>query len=69
MPVAIKDNTDVAGLPTRQGSAATPAGPAERDDELVRRLRAAGAIPIGKTQQPELAIWPFTEPAGLPGDP
>jgi amidase len=62
VPVAIKDNVDLAGLPTRQGSAATPAGPAARDDELVRRLRAAGAIPVGKTQQPELAIWPFTEP-------
>jgi len=66
VPVAIKDNTDVAGLPTRQGSAATPAGPAGRDDELVRRLRAAGAIPIGKTQQPELAAWPFTEPEAYP---
>jgi len=66
VPVAIKDNTDVAGLPTRQGSAATSAGPAARDDELVRRLRAAGAIPIGKTQQPELAIWPFTEPEAYP---
>ena len=66
VPVAIKDNTDVAGLPTRQGSAATPAGPAERDDELVRRLRAAGAIPVGKTQQPELAVWPVTEPEAFP---
>ena len=66
VPVAIKDNTDVAGLPTRQGSAATPAGPAASDDELVRRLRAAGAIPIGKTQQPELAVWPVTEPEAYP---
>jgi amidase len=66
VPVAIKDNTDVAGLPTRQGSAATSAGPAASDDELVRRLRAAGAIPIGKTQQPELAVWPVTEPEAYP---
>ena len=66
VPVAIKDNVDVAGLPTRQGSAATPAGPAAHDDELVRRLRAAGAIPVGKTQQPELATWPFTEPEAYP---
>jgi amidase len=39
-----------------------PRGPAEHDDELVRRLRAAGAIVIGKTRMPELAIWPLTEP-------
>jgi amidase len=66
LPVAVKDNIDVAGLPTRHGSAATPSAPARRDDELVRRLRQAGAIPIGKTQLPELAIWPFTEPAAFP---
>lgn len=62
VPVAIKDNVDVAGLPTRAGSAATSEQPAERDDELVRRLRAAGCVVVGKTQMPELAIWPFTEP-------
>ncbi|HUZ51752.1 MAG TPA: amidase family protein [Streptosporangiaceae bacterium] len=63
VPVAIKDNVDVAGEPTRMGSAATPPSPAEADDELVARLRAAGCVVIGKTQLPELAIWPFTEPA------
>ena len=62
VPVAIKDNVDVAGEPTRMGSAATPPAPAGADDELVVRLRAAGCIVIGKTQLPELAIWPFTEP-------
>ena len=61
VPVAIKDNVDVAGLPTRLGSAATPERPAPADDELVRRLRAAGAVVLGKTRMPELAIWPFTE--------
>jgi amidase len=66
VPVAVKDNIDVAGLPTRHGSAATAAVPAGQDDELVRRLRQAGCIPIGKTQMPELAIWPFTEPAAFP---
>jgi amidase len=62
VPVAVKDNVAVAGLPTRHGSAATEPAPAARDDELVRRLRAAGCVVIGKTQLPELAIWPFTEP-------
>jgi amidase len=65
VPVAVKDNIDVAGLPTRHGSAATAAAPASHDDELVRRLRQAGCIPIGKTKMPELAIWPFTEPAAF----
>jgi amidase len=66
VPVAVKDNIDVAGLPTRHGSAATAAAAASQDDELVRRLRQAGGIPIGKTQMPELAIWPFTEPVAFP---
>src|SRR5258708_26761706 len=34
VPVAIKDNVDVAGEPTRVGSAATPEEPAAADDEL-----------------------------------
>jgi amidase len=65
VPVAVKDNVDVAGVPTRRGSAATQAQPARRDDELVRRLRAAGCVVIGKTQMPEFAIWPFTEPTAF----
>ncbi len=66
VPVAIKDNVDVAGEPTRAGSAATSPQPAAADDELLTRLRAAGCVVIGKTQMPELAIWPFTEPAAAP---
>ncbi len=62
VPVAVKDNVDVAGVPTRQGSAATSSEPAKRDDELVRRLREAGALIIGKTRMSELAVWPLTEP-------
>jgi amidase len=67
VPVAIKDNIDVAGLPTRHGSAATSTEPAANDDELVRRLRAAGVIVVGKTRMPELAIWSFTESSALGG--
>ena len=66
VPVAVKDNVDVRGVPTRHGSAATPSGPAAADDELVARLRRAGCVVIGKTQMPELAVWPFTEPAAYP---
>lgn len=63
VPVAIKDNLDVAGEPTRFGSAATPETPAPADHEIVRRLRAAGAIVVGKTRVPELCIWATTDGA------
>ena len=61
VPLAVKDNFDVAGLPTRLGSTATSPVPAARDDELIDRFRAAGAVVVGKTQLSELAIWPWTE--------
>jgi amidase len=60
VPVAIKDDTDIAGEITGYGSLAH-GGPAERDADVVRALRAAGAIIVGKTHVPELMIWPFTE--------
>jgi amidase len=62
VPVAVKDSEDVAGAPTRFGSAATSARPAAADGDLARRLRAAGAVIVGKTNLPELGIWPVTEP-------
>jgi amidase len=61
VPVAVKDNVDLAGCPTHNGSAATSPEPAAADDELVRRLREAGALLVGKTSVPELGLWPFTE--------
>jgi amidase len=60
VPVAIKDDNDVAGQLTSCGSSAVST-PAARDAEVVRRLRAAGAVIIGKTAVPELMIFPFTE--------
>lgn len=62
VPVAIKDNVDVAGELTTHGTRAH-GGPVTEDAEIVRRLREAGAIVIGKTHLPELAIWGFTESA------
>jgi len=60
VPVAIKDDTDVAGQVTARGSAAHD-GPAAADAEVVSALRAAGAVVLGKTHVPELTITGFTE--------
>ncbi len=60
VPVAVKDSEDVAGEVTTWGTAANFT-PAREDNELVRRLRAAGAVIIGKTNLPELAIIGDTE--------
>ncbi len=60
VPVAIKDDVDVAGQLSPYGSGAVST-PAVRDAEVVSRLRAAGAVIIGKTNVPELMIFPFTE--------
>jgi amidase len=59
LPIAVKDDVDVAGVPTRFGTSGdTP--PATADSEVVRRLRAAGAVIVGKTNTCELGQWPFT---------
>lgn len=61
VPIAIKDDVDVEGLPTRNGSLATSPRPARADAELARRLKDAGAIIVGKTRVPEFCLWAFTE--------
>lgn len=62
VPVAIKDDVDIAGLPTAFGC---PGDFAVRDNdsEVVRRLKEAGAVIVGKTNTPEIGQWPFTEGA------
>jgi len=62
VPIAIKDDVDVAGEVTAYGTNAT-GDPARADAEVVRRLREAGAVIVGKTNVPELTLWPFTETA------
>jgi amidase len=59
-PIAIKDDSDVQGEITAWGSSANET-PAAADSEVVRRLRTAGAVLLGKTNVPELMITPFTE--------
>ncbi|MFI6034848.1 amidase [Streptomyces sp. NPDC051315] len=60
VPVAVKDDMDVAGEPTAFGCQGDHPVVAE-DGEAVRRLRAAGAVIVGKTNTCELGQWPFTE--------
>jgi len=73
--IAVKDNVDVAGLPTRCGSAVfAGAGPALADAEVVARLRAAGAIVVAKSHCHEFAYGPTGDvsvdgPAANPWDP
>ncbi len=62
VPIAVKDDTPLAGQVTTKGSRSV-GPPAAADSEVVRRLRAAGAIPIGVTNVPELTIWPWTASA------
>ena len=68
VPVGIKDIVDVAGLPTRCGSAAYAATPAASDATLVRRLRRGGAAIVGKTTTHELACGVYSAPASNPWD-
>lgn len=60
VPVAIKDEFDVRDYVTSYGGA-SQLSPASADAEVVRRLRAAGAVILGKTAMPEFGQWPFTE--------
>ena len=60
VPVAIKDDCDIAGETTPFGCAGEFVAKAV-DGEAVRRLRLAGAVVIGKTHTPEFGQWPWTE--------
>ncbi|MEM5541985.1 amidase [Sulfitobacter sp. AS92] len=60
IPMAIKDLADAEGLPTSQGSPLFGLEPATRDHPAVARLRAAGAIFIGKTNTPEFGLGSHT---------
>ena len=55
VPVGVKDLVDVAGMPTRAGSSATGDEAAAADAPIVARLRAAGAVVMGKTATHEFA--------------
>lgn len=66
VPFGVKDLEDCAGMPTTRGSrwfAGQP--PVVADDIHVARLRAAGAIPLGKTACPEFGAWAYTASSTL----
>lgn len=69
IPIAVKDIFDVAGTPTRCGSAAMEgAQPANQDSAAVARLRAEGSVIIGKSTTHELACGVYTPPTRNPWD-
>jgi len=58
LPVLVKESHAVAGMVGAWGTASVE-GPATADAPFVAALRAAGAIVVGTTTMPELALWPF----------
>ena len=60
VPVALKDSLSMAGLPATWGSAAFAEDVRQSDELPVARLRAAGAILVGKTNCPEFALEGYT---------
>jgi len=61
MPMTIKDNVDMAGFPTRNGSLLSSTAPADEDAPVVARLREAGAVFLGKTTTPEFGWKGLTD--------
>src|SRR5262249_2267267 len=62
IPFLVKDTEDTVGMPTRHGSLLfADAQPATSDDLIPRRLKAAGAIVVGKTNTPEFAFEGYTD--------
>lgn len=60
VPVAIKDNLDIAGWPTGAGLPGRSSKPAASDSHVVSRLRASGAVVLGKTNLDEGALGAST---------
>ncbi|WP_050931275.1 amidase [Aestuariivita boseongensis] len=60
LPIAVKDLADVAGIPTTKGSPMLVDNVLQTDEIMVARMRAAGAILIGKTNTPEFGLGSHT---------
>lgn len=61
VPFTVKENIDLAGTPTTQAIAVLADAVADRDAPVVERMRAAGAIPIGRTNLPDLGLRVHTD--------
>jgi amidase len=59
--ITVKENIDLAGTPTTQGLPALADAVAPIDAPVVERLRAAGAIPIGRTNLPDVGLRVHTD--------
>lgn len=66
VPTIVKDNADVAGLPTNHGSSAFVARPAPEDGDFVRQFLAQGFVNLGKSKLPEFGFNASTEYADGP---
>lgn len=64
VPTFVKDNADVAGLPTQHGTAAFRAAPARADGDVARTFFGLGVIGLGKSQLSEFGISPSAESPG-----
>src|ERR1700752_3994025 len=62
VPIAVKDNREVAGMPMTCCSDLYGSYVSSEDAFLVRRLRGAGFVIVGKTSMPEMGILPTCEP-------
>lgn len=60
LPIAVKDLMDVAGIVSSHGSPSLASNVPEQDDLVAARMRAAGAILIGKTNTPEFGLGSHT---------
>ncbi|HZQ31692.1 MAG TPA: amidase [Mycobacterium sp.] len=56
VPTFFKDNVEVAGMPTMQGTDAWTPTPAHKDGDWARLFRATGVVPLGKTQLSEFGF-------------
>jgi amidase len=61
VPTYVKDNSDLAGLPTMQGTDAFDARPAKRDGDFARMFLATGVVPLGKTRLSEYGFSAVAE--------
>jgi aspartyl-tRNA(Asn)/glutamyl-tRNA(Gln) amidotransferase subunit A len=61
VPFTIKDSVDTAGIPTQRGSKLFAHFIPDTDATAVARFKAAGAIPIAKTNLPEFSAWTETD--------